>query len=67
MTPEEIKEARLSLGLTVAQFGNMLDIADERTMRRHMSPVNPKQPSPRMVRLVKAYMAGYRPDDWPQQ
>ncbi len=66
MTPTEIKQARLDLGLTVAQFGKLLDINDERTMRRHMAPEANKPPSPRMVRLIRAYMAGYRPDDWPQ-
>lgn len=69
MTPEQIKGARHDLGLTTAQLGQMLDIKDERTMRKHMQPVESaqhKQPSPRMVRLLKAYLAGYRPDDWPK-
>ena len=70
MTPTEIKEARLTLGLTVKQFGAMLDITDERAMRKHMA--NPdsatyKPPSSRMVRLINAYLLGYRPEDWPER
>lgn len=41
MTPQEIKQARLTLGLTVGQFGHMLDITSERVMRRYMASVNP--------------------------
>lgn len=68
MTPDQIKKARLTLGLTVSQFGKMLDISDERAMRKHMAKPNSKSykpPSARMVRLINAYLAGYRPNDWP--
>ena len=25
-----------------------------------------RKPAPRMVRLIIAYLSGYRPDDWPE-
>lgn len=68
MTPEEIKQARFDLGLTTAQLGQMLDIATPRAMRAYMAPETSSthKPAPvRMARLLRAYMAGYRPDDWP--
>lgn len=68
MTPQEINEARRKLGLTVKQFGKLLDITDESTMRKHMSAPDSNRyrpPSPRMVRLIRAYLDGYRPEDWP--
>jgi len=70
MTHTEIKQARSTLGLTVKQFGAMLDITDERAMRKHManpSSATYKPPSARMVRLINAYLSGYRPDDWPKR
>lgn len=68
MTPEEIKQARIDLGLTVQQFGAMLDIRSPRAVLAYMAPVTSathKAPPVRLVRLVRAYMAGYRPNDWP--
>ncbi len=68
MTPEQINQARLDLGLSVAEFGAMLDIKSERAMAKHMTdPLrsSSKPPSARMIRLIRAYLAGYRPDDWP--
>ncbi|WP_333846924.1 hypothetical protein [Phaeobacter italicus] len=69
MTPEQIEQARVKLGLTVEQLGTMLDIETKRTMQKHLtSPecVSYKPPSARMVRLINAYLSGYRPDDWPK-
>lgn len=67
MTPTELKEARQSLGLSVAQLARMLE-TDAQTVRRmemppHMS--THRLPAPRMQRLIEAYIYGYRPDDWP--
>jgi DNA-binding transcriptional regulator YiaG len=67
MTPSEIKSARRQLGLTVADLARLLD-TDAQTIRRmEQSPeANTfRKPAPRMVRLVDAYMDGYRPTDWP--
>jgi len=68
MTPEEIQDARHELGLSVKEMADMLD-TDKQTVRRlEMDPraETARQPAPRMVRLIKAYIAGYRPDDWPE-
>lgn len=67
MNAAEIKEARKSLGLSVQQFGELLD-TDPQTVRRmeQKETANTfRRPAPRMVRLVRAYLDGYRPDDWP--
>jgi len=67
MTPTQIKELRRELGLSVAQFGRMLD-TDASTIRKmEMSEDKSthRKPAPRMVRLLEAYLSGYRPKDWP--
>lgn len=67
MTPDQIKAARHTLGLTGAQLAQMLD-TDPRSVRAMESPPETRQhrkPAPRMVRLIEAYLAGYRPRDWP--
>lgn len=67
MTPKEIKEARNALGLTQSQFATVLD-TDAVTIRRmEMDPSKKtaRRPAVRMVRLIQAYLDGYRPGDWP--
>lgn len=67
MTPEEFKQARITLGLTQQQMADMLD-SDRHAVRKteqDASTSTYRKPAPRMVRLMKAYLSGYRPDDWP--
>lgn len=67
MTPDEIRSARQKLGLTQAQLGALLD-TDGQTVRRMEMPKNAsthRKPAARMVRLIRAYLDGYRPSDWP--
>ena len=67
MTPAEIKEARQKLGLSVAQMATMID-TDPLSLRRIEGNPEAKThrlPAPRMVRLIEAYLSGYRPLDWP--
>ena len=67
MTPQEIREARQTLGLTQAQLGAMLDTT-ARVMRCVESSPDAsthRKLSPRMERLIRAYLSGYRPEDWP--
>lgn len=67
MTPEELKAARLALGLTQAQLGAVLD-TDGQTIRRMEMPAEARThrpPAVRMARLIRAYLEGYRPPDWP--
>ncbi len=66
MTPDEISAARQSFGLTQAEFADMLD-TDVLTVRRiEMSEDTPshRKPPARVVRLIRAYLSGYRPSDW---
>lgn len=67
MTPNEIKNARRTLGLTLDQFAHVLDTDATSTRRMEMSEDKAtfRRPAPRMVRLITAYLDGYRPADWP--
>lgn len=67
MTPEQIKSAREQLGLSTSQLAAMLD-TDKQTVHRMELPTSAsthRAPAHRMVRLIEAYLAGYRPADWP--
>lgn len=68
MTPDEIRTARQTLGLTQAQLGALLE-TDDQTIRRMEMPEDAsthRKPAVRMVRLIRAYLRGYRPPDWPE-
>ena len=68
MTPAEIKQARQSLGLSAIQLAALLD-TDPQTIRRMEQSETAstfRKPAPRMVRLLRAYLDGSRPADWPQ-
>jgi hypothetical protein len=67
MTPDQIKDIRLRLGLTLAQWSTLLGYEgiharqqahDLETGRR---PIREPQ-----RRLAEAYRDGYRPSDWPE-
>ena len=67
MTPAELKEARHTLGLSVKQMATMIE-TDPQVVRRMEGREDAKThrtPAPRMVRLIRAYLDGYRPGDWP--
>lgn len=68
MTPAELKQARQSLGLTQSQLGLLLETDGQTIRRMEMPPdaATARQPAVRMVRLIRAYLDGYRPDDWPR-
>lgn len=69
MDNEEIKEARHKLGLKVEDMAAMLE-TDQNSLRKiEMNPERStaRKPPPRFVRLLRAYLAGYRPDDWPKK
>jgi DNA-binding transcriptional regulator YiaG len=68
MTPNDVKYARQTLGLTLKDFSVMLD-TDASTIRKMELKEESSQyrrPAPRMVRLIMAYLKGYRPPDWPK-
>lgn len=67
MSPEQITEARQTLRLSQSQLADLLE-TDKSTIRKMEFPDNAaqhRQPARRMVRLIRAYLDGYRPDDWP--
>ena len=68
MSSAEFKAARHALGLNVEELGLMLD-TNGKSIRCIEASENSnmwRPPAPRMVRLLEAYLAGYRPDDWPK-
>lgn len=67
MTPTELKEARHTLGLSVADLARLLDTDAQsiRRMEQGESASTFRRPAPRMIRLIRAYLDGYRPTDWP--
>lgn len=65
---QSLKAARRALGLTQSQMGAMLD-TDAGTIRKMELPPDRSQHRPvavRMARLIRAYLGGYRPPDWPK-
>jgi len=67
MTPSQFKQARQALGLTQAQLGTLLDTDGQSIRRVEMDSDTStgRKPAPRMVRLLEAYVEGYRSSDWP--
>ena len=63
MTPTDIKEARQSLGLTQSQIAPLLGYADKTRISELERGV--REPGSAVVLLLRAYLAGYRPDGWP--
>lgn len=64
MTPDDIRAARRSLGLTQAQLADMLGYA--RSDRVSEIERGIERPSVAVRRLLQAYLDGYRPADWPR-
>lgn len=65
----ELKEARRALGLTQKQLAEMLDSDAQSIRRMEMAPDKKSSRTlpPRAERLIRAYLDGWRPTDWPQQ
>ena len=65
MTPADIRAARDKLALTQAQFARVLgygDVARVSELER-----GERRPGPAVVLLLRAYLGGYRPADWPEK
>jgi len=69
MNHTEIRAARLALGLTPADLAKMLDVGTQTVTRMESTPDRSKHRAPavRMVRLIRAYLDGHRPADWPKE
>lgn len=69
LTPAEFKEARQTLGLDALQAADMLRFAatSDQARRNAISRVETGRAplSPERTELLRAYLAGYRPADWP--
>ncbi len=66
MNDSDIKQARHKLGLTLDQMAMLLGYegAQRRQMQHDLETGRRRVREPQR-RLVKAYLDGYRPDDWP--
>lgn len=64
MTPTDIRAARQRLGLSQEQMALMLGYSARYTVSDIERGT--KNPSPAAVRLLQAYIDGYRPNDWPK-
>lgn len=65
MTPAEIIAARKELGLTQAGLARMLGYSSRTGAYKIETGL--VKPSAAVVRLLRAYLDGYRPEDWPLQ
>ncbi len=65
MTAAEIREARLTLGLTPAGIAPLLGYGA--ASRIYEIESGARNPSAAALRLLRAYLDGYRPDDWPER
>lgn len=67
MTPDEFKEARERLGLSLSEMADMLGLSVEQVRRMEFSETaNQRRPVMEQTRrLLEAYLSGYRPTDWP--
>lgn len=66
MTPHQLTEARRKLGLTLDQMARVLGYEGEQARSMvHNLETGRRELRPAQRRLVEAYLAGYRPKDWP--
>jgi DNA-binding transcriptional regulator YiaG len=63
MTPTELQQARQSLGLTQSQLAPLLGYSNK--TRISELERGTREPGAAVVRLLQAYLDGYRPADWP--
>ncbi|MBA4613832.1 hypothetical protein H1W37_19415 [Stappia taiwanensis] len=68
MSPTDIQKARVQLGLSVADMARMLGHSDLHQRRLESDPdiEMHRRARPTTVRLLRAYLDGYRPADWPE-
>lgn len=64
MTPTDIKQARQSLGLTQDQLAAVMGLRGKQTISEWERGV--RNADAANVRLLQAYLDGYRPKDWPE-
>jgi len=63
----DIKAARVKLGLTQTQMGQLLGYSGEHVRQMVYEIEQGDKPlMPCQRRLIEAYLSGYRPKDWPK-
>ena len=68
MTSEQLARARKRLGLSLAQMAELLGYeGDSGRSQVHHLETGRRTIRGAQRRLVEAYLAGYRPTDWPVQ
>lgn len=66
MTPQQLARVRQRLGLTLEQMASMLGyIGEQRRQMMYDLESGRRAIREPQRRLVEAYLAGYRPKDWP--
>lgn len=65
--PMVLRGARAELGLSVSQMASVLETDPQTIRRMEQTPLAStfRKPASRMIRLLRAYLNGYRPADWP--
>lgn len=66
MTPDQFKEARQSLGLTLSELAAILN-TDPRTIRKWeaVHGNSARAPNPVAVQVMGWMLGGFRPPEWP--
>lgn len=68
LTPDEFREAQQTLGLSDLQFAQVLGLENAQHIRRLKADPDKEHHRPvkgTHARLIRAYLDGYRPKDWP--
>ena len=66
MTPDQLARARKRLGLTLYQLASLLGYEGSQARSQvHHLETGRRTIRPAQRRLIEAYVAGYRPPDWP--
>jgi hypothetical protein len=66
MTNREFAAIRNRIGLTQVQLAIVLDYGSHLNVSAMESEAAPRAIPKHIARLMRAYDAGYRPDDWPK-
>lgn len=63
MTPDEIRAAQKALGLSQAKLAQVMGLRGQAAISEWLTGKH--EPTGPAVRLLRAYLDGYRPRDWP--
>lgn len=66
MSPHEFRMSRRKLGLSSKQMAILLGYREGNSVRQfETTGSSHREPGDRVLRLMAAYLSGYRPADWP--